>query len=130
MNIKTLALGLAAGASLLALATGAQAQSKLVVGVSWSNFQEERWKIDEAAIKKQLASVGAEYISADAQSNPQKQLADVESLIARGAKALIVLAQDAQAIQPAVAKAKAEKIPVLGYDRLIEVPGVFLSHLR
>ncbi|WP_395828187.1 D-xylose ABC transporter substrate-binding protein [Elstera sp.] len=125
MNVKSLALGLVAGASLLALATGAQAQSKLVVGVSWSNFQEERWKIDEAAIKKQLAAVGAEYISADAQSNPQKQLADVESLIARGAKALIVLAQDAQAIQPAVAKAKAEKIPVLGYDRLIEVPGVF-----
>ena len=25
-----------------------------VVGVSWSNFQEERWKTDEAAIKSAL----------------------------------------------------------------------------
>ena len=30
-------------------ASGAFAQT--VVGVSWSNFQEERWKTDEAAIK-------------------------------------------------------------------------------
>jgi D-xylose transport system substrate-binding protein len=31
----------------------------LVVGVSWSNFQEERWKTDEAAIKAALAAAGA-----------------------------------------------------------------------
>ena len=35
----------AAGFSSAALAEG------LTVGVSWSNFQEERWKTDEAAIK-------------------------------------------------------------------------------
>ena len=68
-----------------------------VIGVSWSNFQEERWKTDEAAIKAAIEKVGGTYLSADAQSSPAKQLTDVESLIARGAKALIVLAQDAQA---------------------------------
>jgi D-xylose transport system substrate-binding protein len=109
----------------LGLGAPAQAQKKTIVGVSWSNFQEERWKTDEAAIKTTLAKLGADYISADAQSNNAKQLADVEALIARGATALIILAQDAQAIQPAVQKAKAEGIPVVGYDRLIEVPGVF-----
>ncbi|QQP92461.1 D-xylose ABC transporter substrate-binding protein [Skermanella sp. TT6] len=104
--------------------TGAWAQ-KVVVGVSWSNFQEERWKTDEAAIKARLAELGADYISADAQSSPSKQLSDVESLITRGATALIVLAQDNNAIMPAISKATAEGIPVLGYDRLIEAPGVF-----
>lgn len=104
--------------------TGAWAQ-KVVVGVSWSNFQEERWKTDEAAIKARLAELGADYISADAQSSPSKQLADVESLITRGATALIVLAQDNNAIMPAISKATAEGIPVVGYDRLIEAPGVF-----
>lgn len=122
---SSLAAALLVAAALVAPSTTAQAQSKLSVGVSWSNFQEERWKIDEAAIKAELSKRGATYLSADAQSNTQKQLADIEGLIARGAQALIILAQDSQAIQPAVQKASAEKIPVVAYDRLIEAPGVF-----
>ncbi|KIT16744.1 D-xylose ABC transporter substrate-binding protein [Jannaschia aquimarina] len=96
-----------------------------VVGVSWSNFQEERWKTDEAAIREALEAAGATYISADAQSSSSKQLSDVESLIAQGADALIILAQDAQAIGPAVEAAANEGIPVVGYDRLIEDPRAF-----
>jgi D-xylose transport system substrate-binding protein len=92
----------------------------LTVGVSWSNFQEERWKTDEAAIKAALESAGAKYISADAQASAAKQLTDVEALIAQGANALIILAMDKDAISPAVDKAAAEGIPVVGYDRLIE----------
>ena len=104
--------------------SGAQAKGK-VVGVSWANFQEERWKIDEAAIKAAVAAAGDRYISADAQSSAQKQLTDVESLIAQGANVLIVLAQDASAIAPAVQEAIDEGIPVIGYDRLIENPRAF-----
>ena len=100
-------------------------QKTITVGVSWANFQEERWKIDEAAIKAALAKAGARYVSADAQSSNEKQISDVEGLIARGVNALIILAWDKDAVLPAVNKAKAEKIPVIGYDRLIETPGVF-----
>lgn len=101
------------------------AQAQTIVGVSWSNFQEERWKTDEKAIKEQLAKAGAAYASADAGGSPEKQLADIDGLIAKGAKVLIVLAMDKDAILPAVAKAKARNIPVIAYDRLIEAPGVF-----
>ncbi len=104
----------AAGFSSAALAEG------LTVGVSWSNFQEERWKTDEAAIKAALEASGDKYISADAQGSAAKQLTDVEALIAQGANALIILAMDKDAIGPAVDKAAAEGIPVVGYDRLIE----------
>lgn len=114
--MKARSLLLAAGFAALSVA-GASAQ---VVGVSWSNFQEERWKTDEAAIKAALEAAGATYISADAQSSSAKQLSDIESLIAQGAEALIILAQDAQAIGPAVEAAADEGIPVVGYDRLIE----------
>jgi D-xylose transport system substrate-binding protein len=96
-----------------------------VVGVSWSNFQEERWKTDEAAIKAELAKLGAKYVSADAGGSPDKQLADVDGLISKGATALIILAMDKDAIVPALAKAKAKNLPVVAYDRLIEQPGVF-----
>ncbi|MFW5832906.1 MAG: D-xylose ABC transporter substrate-binding protein [Pseudomonadota bacterium] len=98
---------------------------ELTVGVSWSNFQEERWKTDEAAIMAELDKLGARYISADAQSSAAKQLTDVEALIANGADALIILAQDADAIGPAVQRAADEGIPVVGYDRLIEHPDAF-----
>jgi D-xylose transport system substrate-binding protein len=102
------------------------AQAKdLIVGVSWSNFQEERWKTDEAAIKEALKAHGAKYISADAQTSAAKQLTDIESLIAQGANALIVLAQDSSAIGPAIEKAANEGIPVIGYDRLIENPNTY-----
>lgn len=102
-----------------AFATTAIAQD-LTVGVSWSNFQEERWKTDESAIKAALDANNAAYVSADAQSSSAKQLADVESLIAQGVDVLIILAQDTQAIIPAVEAAAAEGIPVIAYDRLIE----------
>ncbi|MEO9683881.1 MAG: D-xylose ABC transporter substrate-binding protein [Tateyamaria sp.] len=95
------------------------------VGVSWSDFQEERWKTDEAAIVGALDAAGATYLSADAQSSATKQLADVESLITQGVDALIILAQDGSAIGPALDAAEAAGIPVIGYDRLIEDPRAF-----
>jgi D-xylose transport system substrate-binding protein len=112
-----------AGAVLGAVCTLVSAQA--VVGVSWSNFQEERWKTDEAAIKAELAKLGAKYVSADAGGSPEKQIADVDGLISKGATALIILAMDKDAIVPALAKAKAKNLPVVAYDRLIEQPGVF-----
>lgn len=123
--MRKAATALLAGLTLsLSMSVSALAEGK-VIGVSWSNFQEERWKTDEAAIKAQIEADGNTYISADAQSSPAKQLTDVESLIAQGANALIILAQDASAIGPAVEKAVNEGIPVIGYDRLIENANAF-----
>lgn len=104
-------------------ATSAIAQ--VTVGVSWSNFQEERWRTDEAAIVGALTAAGATYLSADAQASSAKQLADIESLIAQGVDALIVLAQDSRAISPAMQAAADAGIPVIAYDRLIEDPNAF-----
>ena len=127
--MKKLATAMLAGVALsvvtsLTMTAPAVAEGK-TVGVSWSNFQEERWKTDEAAIKAALEAAGNTYISADAQSSAAKQLTDVEALISQGADALIILAQDASAIAPAVGKAVAEAIPAVGYDRLIENPDAF-----
>ena len=95
---KTLLLASVAIASL----TSAASAADLKVCVSWSNFREERWKTDEAAIKGALDAAGAEYISADAQTSATKQLADIEGMITQGCSALIVLAQDSASIGPAL----------------------------
>ena len=107
------------------IATKAAQAAGETVGVSWSNFQEERWKTDEAAIKGALEKAGLKYVSADASGSAEKQAADIESLITKGAKVLIILAWDQDAILPSVAKAKQRGIPVIAYDRLIQDKDVF-----
>jgi D-xylose transport system substrate-binding protein len=116
-----LAVALAATSSFASIASA----QGVNVCVSWSNFQEERWRTDEAAIKGALDAAGASYASADAQGSAAKQLTDIEALIAQGCSALIVLAMDKDAIGPAIDAAAAEGIPVIGYDRLIEDPRAF-----
>lgn len=109
-----LAIVAAAGFSSAAMAEGKK------IGVSWASFQEERWKIDEAAMVAAIEAAGDTYISADAQSSSAKQLTDIEALITQGVDALIINAWDKDAIGPAIENAANEGIPVIGYDRLIE----------
>ena len=127
-TLTKLAVIFAAGiAGSMLLAQVAEAAS-MKIGVSWRHFQEERWKIDEAGIKSVIEPAGYTYVSADAQADPVKQLADVESLIAQGVDALIILAQDSQAILPALEQAKAAGIPVIAYDAPIDTPNaLFVS---
>ncbi len=79
---------------------------------------------DEPNLKKTVEAAGGTYISADANLSAEQQLTDVDTLISKGAKVLVLLAQDGKAILPALKKAADAKIPVIAYDRLIEDPGV------
>jgi len=105
-------------------APGGGGDDELVIGVSWNNYNEERWaKSDEPAIKAAIEAAGGRYISADAGSSAEQQANDIDQLISDGADALIVLAQDGTAILPAVQKALDEGVAVIAYDRLIEDDG-------
>lgn len=104
--------------------TTAASGEGITVGVSWNNFNEPRWaNFDKPAIVAAVEGAGGTYIEADAGSSAEQQLADVENLISQGANVLIILAQDSQAILPAVQSALDQGIPVIAYDRLIENPG-------
>lgn len=113
------------GATTTEAATTTQAAGdQFIVGVSWNNYNEERWaKWDEPDMKAAIEAGGGTYISTDAGSSAEQQITDVEQLIAQGADALIILAQDGTAILPAVQSALDQGIPVIAYDRLIEDPG-------
>src|SRR6267142_1127164 len=118
---------LAAGFTLIVAACGGAgggtSAAGCTIGVSWNNYQEERWaKWDEPAIKKAITDAGGKYISNDAKSSAETQASNVDNLISQGAKVVIVLAQHGTAIKPAVAKAIAANVPVISYDRLIEDP--------
>ncbi len=126
--VGLMALTVAAAGSMASIGAVAAQDDACVVGVSWNNFQEERWALrDEPAIKAVLDEAGGQYISTDAASSAEKQLTDVEQLINQGADVMIILAQDTEAVLPAVEAALSEGIPVIAYDRLFETetPGAY-----
>ena len=93
-NVKTLAFGAALSALTAALvlsAAPAEAAGKKIAA-SWKTFQEERWKTDDAAIKKVVEAAGDTYISADAQGSAAKQASDIEGLIAQKVDVILVVA--------------------------------------
>src|SRR5215204_5919971 len=122
--------GASAGASTAAsagasVAAGGSGGAGCTVGVSWNNFQQPRWAAhDQPNIKSTVEAGGGTYIDADANLSNEQQLTDVDTLISKGAKVLILLAQDNKAILPALQKAKDAGIPVIAYDRLIEDPDI------
>ncbi|HEY8436977.1 MAG TPA: substrate-binding domain-containing protein [Candidatus Limnocylindrales bacterium] len=105
---------------------GAAGGSGCTVGVSWNNYSQERWKkADEPAMQKAIAAKGGKYIRADANDKAEQQTTDIANLINQGAKVLIVLAKDSEAIKPAMADAEAKGVKIIAYDRLIEDPNTF-----
>ncbi len=80
---------------------GGGTASDCVVGVSWNNFQQPRWAAaDKPNIQQTVEAAGGTYIDADANLSNEQQLTDIDSLINQGAKVLIVLAQDTEAVLP------------------------------
>lgn len=105
---------------------GSAAAVDCTVGVSWNNYQQERWaKADEPAMQEVIEAAGAEYTRTDAQDSEEQQIADVESLINQEVDVIILLAKSTTSILPAVQAAKDADIPIIGYDRLIADDGVF-----
>ena len=112
-------LALLTGALMLSASVlPAQAAGKKIA-VSWKTFQEERWKTDEAAIKKVVEAAGDTYISADAQGSAAKQATDIEGLIAQKVDVILVVAYDSDAILPSFKAASDAGVKMISYDCLL-----------
>jgi D-xylose transport system substrate-binding protein len=120
MKLKTLTL--LAGALLVSIAPTAVLAAGKTIAVSWKTFQEERWKIDEAAIKAVVEAAGNTYVSTDAQGSAQKQAADIEALIGQNVDVILVVAYDSDAILPSIQKINDAGIKAIAYDVQFEDP--------
>jgi D-xylose transport system substrate-binding protein len=67
---------------------------------------------------KELCS-DCEILYSNANQDPAKQQSQAEAALTQGAKVLVVDAVDAASAASIVTKAKAQKVPVISYDRLI-----------
>ena len=115
-------LTLVAGALLLGMSSMSAMAAGKTIAVSWKTFQEERWKVDEAAIKAVVEAAGNKYISTDAQLSAAKQLTDIEGLISQKVDVILVVAYDSDAILPAFQAAADAGVKMISYDVLVEHP--------
>jgi D-xylose transport system substrate-binding protein len=96
------------------------AQEKIKIGLSFSDFATERWKNEEVLMRGLLEAKGYEVLSAEANQDVKLQNDQIDTMVAQGAKALIVIAQDGDAAVTAVDKAADAGVKVIAYDRLIK----------
>jgi D-xylose transport system substrate-binding protein len=68
-----------------------------------------------------------ELLYANASSDAAKQLQQAQSMLTQGVKVLVVDPYDGVAAASIVSAAKAQKVPVVSYDRLIKSPDVTFS---
>lgn len=96
-----------------------KSSEKLSVGIVLPTKDEERWLQDEQRFKEALS--GTKYTTEIlfSQGSSAKEKENVETLINKGIKVLIICPFDGTAAGSAVEAAKEEGIKVIAYDRLI-----------
>ena len=112
-----LRLGVAAGALLLAAAS--PAQDKGTVGVSMPTKSSARWIDDGNNMVKYLKEKGYKADLQYAEDDIPNQLAQVENMITKKVKVLVIAAIDGTTLSNALQKAADQGIKVVAYDRLI-----------
>jgi putative multiple sugar transport system substrate-binding protein len=103
----------------LALGLHANAQTQVAVGVSMPEFVNMRWVNDGLSIMRELNKVNLASDLQYASGGPDMQVAQIESMIQKGVKVLIVAASDGKKLTAVLKKAGEKKIKVISYDRLI-----------
>jgi putative multiple sugar transport system substrate-binding protein len=116
-TLKAVATGLALGIALMAPL--AQAQDKGLVGVAMPTKTSSRWIADGNSMVKALADLGYKADLQYADDDIPNQLAQVENMITKGAKVLVIAAIDGTTLSNALQKAADKGIKVVAYDRLI-----------
>lgn len=101
-----------------------QAQEKILVGLSFSDFETPRWSQENAIMTAALEAKGYAVVSQQASHDPVTQNNQIANMVTQGAKAIIVVAQDADAAATAVDDAAREGVVVIAYDRLIASPNI------
>ncbi len=89
------------------------------VGVSMPTKDLQRWNQDGDNMKKELEAAGYEVDLQYASNEPQTQVSQVQNMISGGVNVLVIAAIEASSLGEALDMAKAAKIPVIAYDRLI-----------
>lgn len=115
--LTVLGASMALGGSLVV--SHVQAQDKGTVGVAMPTKTSTRWVSDGASMVTALAARGYKTDLQYADDDIPNQLAQIENMITKGVKALVIASIDGTTLSDALQKAADKGIKIIAYDRLI-----------
>jgi len=118
-KIFLFALTLIVAAGMLFAGGQKQDTGKGLIGVVMPTRSEERWNKDGQAVKEGLEKLGYAVNLQFSDDDIPTQVRQIDDMISRGVKALVIASIDGSALSNQLANAKAAKIPVIAYDRLL-----------
>ena len=95
-------------------------EKNLVFGVAMPQLDNDGFKANLIGIKQFAEENGIELIVTDAKATADAQMQQIEDLITKKVKAIVMCPVDSGALAAAVEKAKAAGIPVISFDRNVE----------
>jgi putative multiple sugar transport system substrate-binding protein len=119
MNRKTFTTLLAGGALGLLALQPAWSQDKGPIGISMPTKSSARWIADGENMVRYFKEKGYKTDLQYAEDEIPNQLAQVENMITKGAKVLVIAAIDGTTLSNALQKAADKGVKVIAYDRLI-----------
>jgi putative multiple sugar transport system substrate-binding protein len=122
MTISRRAL-LALATALPLLSVPAFAQDKGTIGISMPTKSSARWISDGNSMVEQFTAAGYATDLQYAEDDIPNQLAQIENMITKGVKVLVIAAIDGTTLSNALDNAAASGIKVIAYDRLIRDSG-------
>jgi D-xylose transport system substrate-binding protein len=108
----------------------ADPNKKVKIGFSMATLREERWVRDKEAFEAHCQKMNVECVVTVADAKADKQANDVDNLLTQQIDVLVIAPHDATQAASMVDKAKAQNVPVVSYDRLINSDkiDVYISH--
>lgn len=103
---------------------------KVRIGFSMATLKEERWQKDKAEFIAHCKKMNVDCFVKSANANAQQQANDVDNLLTQNIDILVIAPHDATQAASMVDKAKAQNVPVISYDRLINSDKIdlYISH--
>lgn len=90
-----------------------------LVGVAMPTKSLQRWNQDGANLKTQLEAAGFEVDLQYADNNVETQVSQLENMVTKGCKVLVIASIDGEALAGVLQEAADAGITVIAYDRLI-----------
>lgn len=103
---------------------------RVKIGFAMDTLKEERWQRDHDAFKAHCEKMNVDCVITVADNKADKQANDVDNLLTQKVDVLVIAPHDATQAASMVDKAKAQGVPVISYDRLINSDNIdaYISH--
>lgn len=103
---------------------------RLKIGFAMDTVKEERWQRDQQAFDAHCKQMQVDCVITVADNKADKQANDVDNLLTQKVDVIVIAPHDATQAASMVEKAKAQGVPVISYDRLINSDklDVYISH--